>query len=94
MEKRAVGKQMGGFMQTRAGIRPHRVDTLLEKDLHSRRPSDVLADPTHDAESKYGAALAVDEGDEFKKEGAAKAILKQRLNDQVLGLMARTGKRG
>jgi len=87
MEKDAVGKQMGGFMQTRAGARPYRVDTLLGKDLHSKTPSEVLHDPVHDAEEKYGAWLAGGEGDEFKKEGAElKSTLlphQQRVVDKI-----------
>ena len=72
MEKDAVGRQMGGFMQTRARTRPYRVDTLLSKDLHSKLPSDVLEDPVHDAERKYEQSMAADEGGgEFvQKEGA------------------------
>lgn len=70
MEKKAVGKQMGGFMQTRAGTRPYRVETLLGKEL-SKKPSEVLHDPVHDAERKYEQSLAADEGGEefVPKEG-------------------------
>ena len=59
-------------MQSRVGARPYRVETLLNKDLSSRRPSEALVDPVHDVEHKYEAALASEEGAEFAKEGAQK----------------------
>lgn len=67
MEKGAVGKQIGGFMQTRSKTRPYRVDTLLQKDFNTT-PSEAFHNPIHDAERKYEQSLAVDEGgEEFEK---------------------------
>lgn len=69
MKKVAVGKQTGGFMQTRRGTRPLRVDTLLNRDSSvpdSHRELWVET-PTEesDATEAFAEGLVRTEGEEF-----------------------------
>ena len=72
MEKTAVGKQTGGFMKTRSGTRPLRVDTLLDRPSSSPDSHQELwvETPTEesDAPDAFAEALAHTEGEEFGAE--------------------------
>lgn len=76
MKKIAVGRQTGGFMQTRRGTRPLRVDTLLNretsvpdshKDFWVETPSEES-----DAHDIFAEGLARTEGEEFGAENEPK----------------------
>lgn len=82
MEKQAVGKQTGGFMQTRKGRRPIRADNLIAKG--GKKPSEAWNEmPAED--SKAGDTFlsemaSGDTTDEFNKVGAdQKEAIKRRL---------------
>lgn len=70
MDKLAVGKQTGGFMQTRSGTRPYRIETLLSKD-DSKRPSDFMDSSKPTPEQQFSESLAGDVSEEFDKTSSA-----------------------
>lgn len=82
MEKDAVGKQTGGFMQSRKKTRPYRVDTLLQRK-DGRKPTDLISDEPNEsnepgkAAGDFEASLAGLAGDEFKKESGSKETERQ-----------------
>lgn len=71
MKKKAVGKQIGGFMQTRIKTRPLHVDTLLTRK-DERKPGDVFRAGVEQEEKdtalkNFESNLAALEGPEFQK---------------------------
>lgn len=72
MKKTAVGSQSGGFMQTRRGTRPLRVDTLLNRDGSAPDSHKELwiETPTEESEASdmFAEGLARTEGEEFGAE--------------------------
>lgn len=91
MRKVAVGRQTGGFMQTRRGTRPLRVDTLLNressapdshKDLWVETPTEESS-----ASDMFAEGLAHTEGEEFGAEPEPKI-------DPILSRIAKEGRRG
>jgi len=71
-EKTAVGKQTGGFQQTRKGIRPYRVDTLTKKQIDQRPSEQFEADSPSKPQEEFESSLAATAGEEFEKESAAR----------------------
>ena len=77
MEKKAVGKQTGGFLQQRRGTRPYRVETLLGRG-NDKRPSDLVEryepqQPT--PEQQFEGSLVGMVSDEFKKHSALEGMV-------------------
>jgi len=72
MKKIAVGRQTGGFMQTRRGTRPLRVDTLLNKEVSVPDSHKDFWIETSAIESEapdiFAEGLAHTEGEEFGAE--------------------------
>lgn len=88
MKKIAVGRQTGGFMQTRRGTRPLRIETLLNKetsvpeshkDIWVETPSEES-----DAHDIFAEGLAQTEGEEFGAEPEQKI-------DPILSRIAKEG---
>jgi hypothetical protein len=88
MKKIAVGKQTGGFMKTRIGTRPLRVDTMLDRDSSTPDSHKELWVETPPEESAatdaFAEALAGTEGEEFGGEP-------ERRIDPILGRIAKEG---
>lgn len=67
MDKIGVGKQTSSFMQTRKGVRPIRVETLLAKD-NQAEPWVETSYSDSDASRSFTEGLAHMEGEEFGAE--------------------------
>jgi 8-oxo-dGTP pyrophosphatase MutT (NUDIX family) len=77
MEKKAVGKQTGGFIQQRKGTRPYRVETLLGRG-NDKRPSDLVEtyEPQQPSpERQFEGSLVGMVSDEFKKHSALEGMV-------------------